>query len=220
MSDSDDRTIFPSVTRRGLMAGAAATSMAWPFGLSVAENAPRKVLREDPSFRLCERWREAHDNTLALCRKQQSLEADLVRTVGFPSIQERLTNGSEVTIRSINDLPEDNAIQSRASADLAAHQARWDAMDDQIGYSRMDAMIRQSEALEQAILDDLLRLPASTIDVVLAKLSVILCEAENREDPDDFPWPHIHAVRNDLARLHGLDIETLLRSEGQRKSQR
>ncbi|MFE0017549.1 hypothetical protein ACFWXH_22090 [Mesorhizobium sp. NPDC059054] len=209
MSGSDDGRILPSITRRRLMTGAAAASITWPFGLSAHENTPRKVLREDPSFRLCERWREMHDNTLALCRKQQSLEADLVRTIGFPSIQERRSNGGEVTIRSINDLPEDNAIQSRASADLAAHQARWDAMDDQIGYSRMDAMIRQSEALEQAILDDLLRSPALTIDVVLAKLSVILCEAENREDPDDFPWSHIRAVRNDLARLHGLDIDTL-----------
>ncbi|MFI7957434.1 hypothetical protein, partial [Acinetobacter baumannii] len=65
----------------------------------------------------------------------------------------------------------------------------------------------------------LLLSPSTTIHGVLAKLSVILREAEQREDPDDFPWPHIRALRHDLTRLHGLDIATVLKSEEQQTSQ-
>ena len=194
MADSDNSTALPSVTRRRLMAGATAASIAWPSGgLAQGDTSP-KVLQEDPSLRLCKEWGEVHSNTVALCRKQQVLETQLIKTIGFPA-------------------------RDQVAVDPTANQARWDAMDDQIGYSKMDGMIRQSEAAEQAILSDLRLSPATTIQGVLAKLSVILCEAEHREDPHDFPWPHIRALRNDLTRLHGIDIATILRSEKQQNSQ-
>lgn len=221
MGDSDNSTALPSVTRRRLIAGAAAAGTAWPFGVSAHENTSRKVLREDPALHLCEKWREAHDNTLALCRKQQLLETELVRTVGFPNAQLRLASEDVAPTRSIDGglgVFEDDAIRDLAIDKLAAHQARWDAIDERIGYSRMDCMIRQSEAAEQALLDDLLRSPATTIHGVLAKLSVILFEGEHREDPDDFPWLHIRALRDDLCRLHGLDTVTTPSSEKQQNS--
>ena len=173
------------------MMGAAAASTS---DASAGEIMSHKSPKEDPSLRLCEQWREVHSNTMALCRKQQMLETQLVDAIGFPDRDQAVVN-------------------------LAAHQARWDAMDNQIGYSRMDGMIRQSEAVERALLDDLLLSPSTTIHGVLAKLSVILREAEQREDPDDFPWPHIRALRHDLTRLHGLDIATVLKSEEQQTSQ-
>jgi hypothetical protein len=222
MADSDNRRTLPSVTRRRLMAGAASAGAAWPFGGSARGDILGMESRDDPALCSCEKWQEARNNTLALCRKQQSLEAHLVRTIGFPDV--RLINGSEPAIRFIDGLPErslleDEAVRHRAVVDLAAHQARWDAMDEQIGYSRMDRIIRESEATEQAILSDLLLSPALTIHGVLAKLSVILCEAENREGRDDFPWPHIRALRHDLIRLHGLDIATIPSSEKPQNSQ-
>jgi hypothetical protein len=194
MADSDNSMTLPSVTRRRLMMGAAVASVAWPSGASAGENMSPNSPQEDPSLRFCEQWREVHSKTMVLCRRQQVLEAQLIKTIGFPA-------------------------RDRAVVDPAAHQARWDAMDDQIGYSKMDGMIRQSEAAEQALLSDLLQSPAATIQGVLAKLSVILCEAEHREDPDDFPWAHIRVLRNDLIRLHGRDIATTLKSEKQQNSQ-
>ncbi len=224
MADTDKRTTLLTVTRRQLMAGVAAASSAGPFGVSARDDTTRKLQLEDPTLRLCERWLEVHGRTQALCRKQQSLETMLVRTIGSQNTQEHLTSGGEANVRSVDGLsiillPEDEAFQDKAVAELAAHQARWDAMDDQIGYSRMDEMIRQSEAIEQALLGDLLLSPATTIHGVLAKLSVMLCEAENREDPDDFPWLHIRALWNDLIRLHGLDAVTNPGSEKQQNSQ-
>ncbi|WP_095201995.1 hypothetical protein [Mesorhizobium carmichaelinearum] len=223
MADTDNKSTLLTVTRRQLMAGVAAASSSGPFGVSARENTTRKLQLEDPTLRLCERWLEVHGRTQALCRKQQSLETLLVRTIGFQNTQEHLTSGGEANVRSVDGLsiillPEDEAFH-KAVAELAAHQAHWDAMDDQIGYSRMDEMIRQSEAIEQALLGDLLLSPATTIHGVLAKLSVVLCQAENREDPDDFPWHHIRALRNDLIRLHGLDAATNPRSEKQQNSQ-
>ncbi|MBR2690450.1 MAG: hypothetical protein IKE42_21575 [Aquamicrobium sp.] len=176
MTVSDDSTTLSCAVRRRL------AETALPFGVSEQEDVSRKVPQDEQVFRLCEQWHEAHDDTLELCRKQQLLESQLVSMVGFP-------------------IGDDNAHGTDAIADRASHQARWDAMDKQIGYSAMDKLIRQSEAAEQALLGDLLLSQASTVDGVMAKLSVILCVAEHRESSDDFPWPHIRALRHDLAHL-------------------
>ena len=102
---------------------------------------------------------------------------------------------------------------------MAEHQTRWDALDDQIGYSRMDSLIRQSEAVERALLDEIVLSPASSVDAMLAKLAVILCEAENRDAPEEFPWPHIRSLRNDLTRLHGAEPATIARPGQQLNSE-
>ncbi|MFD9901279.1 hypothetical protein [Mesorhizobium sp. NPDC059025] len=221
MTDSDNSTTLPSVTRRRLTAASARSTR--PFEVSTRQSQSSKASHEDPTLRLCEEWQEARNHTLALCRKHGALEAELVRVIGFPNARPSLTNGSEGKIHSAEDLPdvgraEGGAIRDRARVELDEHQARWDALDDQIGYSRMDGMIRESEAVEQALLSDLLLSPAVTIQGVLAKFSVIMCEAEHREDPEDFPWPHIRALRDDLARLHGVDIATTLKSKKQQNS--
>ncbi len=221
MADSDNSTTLPSVTRRRSVRIAART--ARPFGVSTRQSQSSEAAQEDPTLRLCEEWQEAHNHTLALCRKHGALEAELVRTIGFPSARPSLTDGSDEKIRSVDDLPdvgppEGGAIRDQAIVEQDELQARWDALDDQIGYSRMDGLIRQSEAAEQALLENILLSPALTIDGMLAKFSVMLCEAENRDDPEEFPWPHIRALRNDLARLHGVEPATIARSKKQPNS--
>ena len=205
MGDSDNSTALPSVTRPRLLAGAATARRTRPFDVSTRQSQSSESPEDDPTLRLCEKWQEAHQQTLALCRKHGALEAQLVKAIGFPNSRQVLSNGSEGKMEA----HEGEAISDRAIAELAAHQVRWNAMDDQIGYSRMDGLIRQSEATERALLADILLSPASTIDAMLAKLSVILCEAENRDDPEDFPWPHIRSLRNDLTRLHGAEPATI-----------
>ncbi|RWB38271.1 MULTISPECIES: hypothetical protein [unclassified Mesorhizobium] len=108
------------------------------------------------------------------------------------------------SIESLNDAysPENEVEWGRALADFAAHQARWDAADDEIGYSRTDELIRQSETAESALLDDLPETAATSIEGILAKLKVILRDGEHWEHPDDFPWPHIRSVLGDLSRHH------------------
>lgn len=214
MADPDNSTPLPSVTRRQLMAATASTTQR--SQVSKRQSQSSEASHQDPILRLCEEWQEAHNHTLALCREHGALEAELARVIGFPNARPSLINRNDKKIRSVKDLPEvgppeGGAIHDQASAELDEHQARWDAMDHQIGYSRMDGLIRQSEATERALLADILLSPASTIDAILAKLSVILCEAKNRDDPEDFPWPHIRSLRNDLTRLHGAEPATAAR---------
>ncbi|HEV2506819.1 MAG TPA: hypothetical protein VGV39_27345 [Mesorhizobium sp.] len=206
MADSDNSTTLPTVTHRRSMAAAARTTR--PFDVSTPQSQSSEASHEGLTLHLCEAWQEAHNHTLALCRKHGALEAELVRVIGFPSTRPSLNNGSDRQLHSVDNLPdvgptEGEAIRDQAIVEPDEHQARWDAMDDQIGYSRMDSLIRQSEATERALLADILLSPASTMDGMLAKLSVLLAEAENRDDPEDFPWPHIRALRNDLTRLNG-----------------
>src|SRR6266567_1335308 len=116
MADTNNRTTLLTVTRRQLMAGVAAASSAGPFGVSARENTTRELQLEDPTLRLCERWLEVHGRTQALCRKQQSLETQLVRTIGFPNKQEDVTNRGEANAPSVDGLsiillPEDEAFR-------------------------------------------------------------------------------------------------------------
>lgn len=212
MADSDNSTTLPSVTRRRLMAGAV-LSVSWPFGVSTHEGARNPLKQNDPALVLCQNWQQLHDKTLALCREQQRLEAHLTRRVSFPRVGARLSDGREVTVHSIECLknlhsPEDEAEWGRALASLAEQQAHWDAVDAEIGYSRTDELIRQSEAAEQALLDELSLSPASSIEGILAKLVVIVRNGEHWEDPHCFPWPHVRSVLDDIVRHHGIHPTT------------
>lgn len=208
MADSDNSMSLSFVTRRRLLAGTAMAMLAWPVqGKSRAVELRGGGGVPDPALRLCGNWQKIHDETLALCREQQRLETHLARTVGFPCAKVRLADGTDVTLHSIESLneaysPENEVEWGRALADFAAHQARWDAADAEIGYSRTDELIRQSETAESALLEDLPQTVATSIEGILAKLEVILRDGEHWEHPDDFPWPHIRSVLDDLARHH------------------
>lgn len=215
MVDSDNSMTLPSVTRQRLMAGAGAAGTAQQSQVSTQQSQSSEALYEDRTLRLCEEWQEAHEHTLMLCRRHQALETQLVRAIGFPSEWLLFPNGSKEKIVA----HEGDTISDQAMAEQAEHQARWDALDDQLGYSRMDSLILQSEATERALLADILLSPASTVDCILAKLSVILCEGENRDDPENFPWPHIRSLHNDLTRLHGTEPATTARPGQQLNSE-
>ncbi|RWH61328.1 MAG: hypothetical protein EOQ83_21545 [Mesorhizobium sp.] len=208
MADSNNSMSAFFVTRRRLLAGTATAAAAWPFQVkSRAAELTDGSSAADLALRLCGNWQKIHDETLALCREQQRLETHLARTVGFPCAKLRLADGTDVTLHSIESLsdaysPENEVEWGRALADFAAHQARWDAADDEIGYSRTDELIRQSETAESALLDDLPHTAATSIEGILAKLKVILRDGEHWEHPDDFPWPHIRSVLGDLSRHH------------------
>lgn len=58
-------------------------------------------------------------------------------------------------------------------------------------------------AAEQLLLDTMPATPASTIDGIVGKLTMILGECEDNSDALDFPGPHIRSVLNDLVRIAG-----------------
>ncbi|MER9295739.1 hypothetical protein NKI38_04435 [Mesorhizobium sp. M0621] len=215
MDDSENSMSLSFVTRRRLLAGTATAALAWPFhGKSRAAEVRGGSGAPDPALVLCGNWQDFHDETLALCREQQRLETHLARTVGFPCAKVRLSNGTDLTLHSMEGLndacsPEIEVEWGRAVAEFAAHQARWDAADAEISYSRADELIRQSETAERLLMDKLPQTAATSIEGILAKLLVILHDGEHWERPDDFPWPHIRSVLNDLARHQSIDARLI-----------
>ncbi|MBZ9843371.1 hypothetical protein [Mesorhizobium sp. CA5] len=225
MADSDNTTPLSFVTRRLLMTQIVTMAGLGPFGARARENIAIKSRQDDPALRLCESWHEIHRSTLELCRQQQQLETYLVKAIGFPCAKMQLPGGGEKTVHSVESLdelysPESEVALDRVLADLAAHQARWDAADAEIGFSRTDELIRRSEATEQALLDDLPLSQACSVEGVLAKLLVILRYGEHWEDPDDFPWRHIRSVLDDLARHHHIDPASIVASRANEGKER
>ncbi|MCT7374724.1 hypothetical protein [Chelativorans salis] len=210
MADSDDTTTLPSVTRRHLLLGTMATTAAWPLQ---DEAAVAGALADNPSFDpallLWHQWKDAFRSTAALCRKQQRLETKLIGCVGFPQAEVYLPDEDvTVTVSWLEDIEElfgdDPAvadIRVNAEADLAAHQARWNEADAQIGYSSAKRAEQEASDREQDVFDTLTHTPATSLAGVAGKLDAILREGESWEDCSDFPWPQVRSVLVDVVRI-------------------
>ncbi|UCI05671.1 hypothetical protein [Mesorhizobium sp. B1-1-8] len=190
MADSDNSTTLPSVIRRELF---RATT--------------------DPAVTVWREWQAAHEETDRLSREQQRLERRLVEEVGFPKVMIRLsddrgaTPASHEALRGVLGVGSmETEIAAKVEADLAVHQARWEAYDRAIGYS---ATLRaESEAAGQAetLLEALSETPAISLAGVAAKLDAILREGQPSKDDPEFPWPQIRSVMEDIGRI-GVDKE-------------
>lgn len=179
---------------------------SWSTGSLAHSAAANPQGHGDLAIVLCETWHATHDATLALCRKQQRMETHLIRTIGFPYAQVRFGTGEQMVVHSVERViaalpPGQEALLTKAIAEIASHQARWDAADKEMGYSQTQSLERHSAETEQSLLDSLTSTPASSMAGVSAKLGVILREGQGREEPADFPWPHIRSVLQDLVRL-------------------
>jgi len=210
MGDSDNTRVCPSVTRRTLLAGAGAVATMLHFQQRAwADEALAGNSTLDPALALWHEWQAAYTRTVALCRKQQNLERRLVDAIGFPKAEVELPDENvSVTVSWAGDLedlfgdnPDFADMRARAEADLAAHQARWDAEDRRIGYSAAKREELAAADREQALVDSLMAAPATTLVGVAAKLDAVLREGESAEDCTEFPWPELRAVLGDLARM-------------------
>ncbi|WP_292060853.1 hypothetical protein [Mesorhizobium sp.] len=220
MGDSDNTTTLPFVTRRRVLAGTAIAIAGWQRK-AFASNDLEKDQSADPAVAVWRKWQAAHEETERLCRQQQNLERKLAEIVGFPCATIRLCDGRSVrlhslkAIRDVLDLgPEDVSTRAKAEADFAAHQARWDAVDREIGYSA--ALHAEREAADRAedMLEMLSETPAASLAGVAAKLDAVLREGEVSEDSIEFPWPQIRSALDDVIRIgQKLVPEQMLASE-------
>lgn len=210
MGDSNNTRVRPSVTRRTLLTGAGAVAATLQFQQSAsADGAFADDTAFDPALALWHKWQSAYKRTAALCRKQQHLESRLVDAVGFPKAEVKLPDENvTVTVSwpgDLEDLFGDNRdladLRARAEADLAAHQARWDAEDRRIGYSGAKREELAAADREQELVETLMAAPATTLAGVAAKLNAILREGESAEDCTEFPWPQLRSALVDLARM-------------------
>lgn len=210
MADSDNTRARPSVTRRILLTGTMATAAAWPFqNDAVVTDSLAGNSDFDPTLVLWRDWRAAHLNRAALCRKQQRLETQLAKKIGFPCAEVRLPE-EDVPVRIsgqwdieelFSETPELADLRAKAEADLAAHQARWDAEDMRIGYSAAQRAELAAADHEQELIEVLTATPATTLAGVAGKLDAVLREGESCEECDEFPWPQIRSALADLVRI-------------------
>jgi len=175
---------------------------------ATADNELEASQFADPAVAVWRQWQDAHHLTDQLCHEQQRLEQKLIETVGFPRATIRLHDGESVTLHSIEAIhgvldlgSEGQAASEKAEADLAAHQARWDAADEEIGYSA--ALRAEVEAAERAedLLELLSKTPATSLTGVAAKLDAVLREGEISGERDEFPWPQIRSAFEDVDRI-------------------
>lgn len=205
MADSDDTRVCAAVTRRMVLTGAVATTAVWPLHT----DASTRIVGADPALTLWHAWRAAYRRTVAACRKQQRLECRLVNSVGFPCTKVYLPDddmpvtvyGPEQIEELFGDDPSRAATRAKAEADLAAHQARWDAADRALGYTAARQAEQDAADQAQELFDTLTHTPAVSLAGIAGKLDALLCEGESAEDGSDFPWLHIRAALVDLARI-------------------
>lgn len=205
MADSDNSTTLPSVTRRRVVARTA-IAMVGSQQAVFARDDLDKDQTPDRAVTVWRDWEHAYNLTERLCREQQRLERKLVETVGFPCATILESNGESVTLHSTKEIrellgigPIDAAIRTKAEADFAAHQARWDAADSAIGYSATLRAEHDAADRAEALLEVLSGTPATTLAGVAAKLDAVLRVGQSSEDDAEFPWPQIRSVFEDIA---------------------
>ncbi|WP_292069445.1 hypothetical protein [Mesorhizobium sp.] len=207
MADSEISTTLPLVTRRTVFAGTA-IAIAGLQPKAFARNDLEKDQPADPAVTAWRKWRAGHEQAERLCRQQQRLERKLAETVGFPSATILLRDGRSVTLHSLKAIhevldlgPEDVGKRAKAEADIAAHQARWDAADREIGYSA--ALRAEHDVADRAdnLLEALAKTPAASLAGVAVKLDAALREEEVSEDSDEFPWPQIRSALDDVIHI-------------------
>lgn len=161
MADSDNTTTLPLVTRRELLAGTAIAGVGAKRN-AVGRNELVAHPSADPAMAVWRRWQDAHSLTELLCRQQQYLERKLLEAVGFPGANVRLRDGERLAMhpsQALDDMPdfdlETLPPRANAEAEFAAHQARWDAADKEIGYSGTLSAEREAGGRAQDLLKTL-----------------------------------------------------------------
>ncbi|WP_421700649.1 hypothetical protein [Ancylobacter sp.] len=208
MADSEISTTLSRPSRRDIISAALLTVGGASLNSSSAA-APRDGGTTDAAIIAWKAWRTAHRRTLALCRKQQRLESELARRIGFPqAVLAAAELPSPMRITSlrqfdelVTDLPSLRAQRDKVAAALRAHQKRWDDADRALGYSTA----RQEEAAasddEERLIARLLESDATSLRGLSLKLDVLIAVGADGAEERQFPWPELRRIRRDVADL-------------------
>ncbi|WP_421697773.1 hypothetical protein [Ancylobacter sp.] len=208
MADSEISTSLSRPSRRGVLYAVLLTIGGTSFNSSSAAT-PQDDSATDAAVLAWKGWRAAHRRTLALCRKQQRLESELVRKIGFPqAVLAAAELPSPVRIASLRqfdelagNVPSLCARRAEVAEALRAHQQRWDDADRAIGYS----VTRQEEAAasadEERLIAGLFAANATSLRGLSAKLDVLIAVGADGAEGRHFPWPELRRIRRDVTRL-------------------
>ncbi len=210
MADSEISTSLSRPSRRDVLSAAILTAGGTSFNSSAA-TPQQDDGASDAAVLAWKAWRAAHRRTLALCRKQQRLESELARTIGFPQVVLVAAElPSPVRIGSLrqfdelaSELPLLFSRRAEVVAELRAHQQRWDHADDAIGYSAT----RQNEATalheEHHLVERLLAANATSLRGISVKLDVLIAVGADGAEGQHSPWPELRRILRNLVQLSG-----------------
>jgi hypothetical protein len=162
----------------------------------------------DPAVTLLRDWRRAQRVSLVLCRLQQRLERRIINAVGFrgqapvdlqtPNEKVRKVYKRIELDRLVPAEELDRKTRAEIESEMQEQIARWDAMDEEIGYSvaREAEVAAMTAALK--LQDALPSTTARSLLGIVAKLEIIMGADRDIGDPMDFPWPHIDSILRDL----------------------
>lgn len=210
MADSDSSRTLPSVTRRTLLQMARTTLAARVAAMQPArdrKDAP--ACERDPALVLWCDWQAANRKARALGRWQARLESRLVDAVGFPQIELSVPGRAKPMIVStmteiehwLGGEAESAIRRERAISELAARHKAWTEMDQRLGYSRAQKAEREALEDEEDLLETFWMTRARTCAGAAGKLHAMLTTGEPRERSDEFPWPQIRIVLEDLLHI-------------------
>lgn len=207
MADSHNSTTLPSVTRRKMLTGTA-IALGTLSSHAFAGDTLDMEISSDPVLTLWQQWHDAHHQMERLGREQQKLERQLAETVDYPHAMIELSDGERVAAYSLNaiydvfdDTPNDMAARAKAEVEFAAHQLRWDEADREIGYSATVKAEHEADDHATDLLDVMAVTSSTSLAGVAAKLDAVLREGSVWEDCNEFPWPQIRSVLDDIERL-------------------
>ncbi|MBP2540992.1 hypothetical protein J2768_003436 [Agrobacterium tumefaciens] len=210
MSDSENSRTLSIVTRRRVLSTSAALLALQASALDEAMGAetPLDAGADDQVMDLWREWLSVHNETQRLCKLQQGIESRMVATVGFPQVKITLP-GRAVTVfassreeieQIYGDASEHQVIKAQAIAALWERQGAWDHLDTAWGYSLAQKAEIRSDRLEMKLAKALWAQPAISIAGVIAKLHSILVTGEQQGMPDEFPWPELRIVLDNLSK--------------------
>ncbi|MDE2464901.1 MAG: hypothetical protein KGO02_14440 [Alphaproteobacteria bacterium] len=163
----------------------------------------------DPALSLWHDFVAARTCARKLTGRQQAIESVMVEHIGFPVVRIKLPDGGHVSVVGREDAREilggelsGTKFGEVERASLEAHEARWSAIDAELGYSA--ALRAEARALDRMreLAERLWATPAASLGGVIAKLDALLSEGAPSSVAGEFPWPQLRAMRADLEKLH------------------
>ncbi|WP_428032601.1 hypothetical protein [Ancylobacter sp.] len=208
MADSEITTSLSRPSRRDVLSAALLTVGGTSFNRSTA-SAPLDGGATDAAVLAWEAWSAAHRRTLALCRKQQRLESELARTIGFPqAVLVAAELPSAIRISSLRqfdelaaDVPSLSTRRDEVAAALRKHQQRWDDADRAIGYSVARQQEEAASDEEERLMKGVLAAEATSLRGLSTKLDVLLAVGADGAEGRHFPWPELRRIRRDVGGL-------------------
>ncbi|SCW96995.1 hypothetical protein [Ancylobacter rudongensis] len=212
MADSEISMSLSRPSRRDVLSAALMTIGGASFD-SPSAAAPHDDSATDAAVLAWKAWRVAHRRTLALCRKQQCLESELARAIGFPQVVFVAPElRSAVRISSLRqfdelaaDVPSLCARRTEVAEALRAHQQRWDDADRAIGYTAARREEAAASANEERVIARLFAADVTSLRGLSAKLDVLIAVGADGAEGRQFPWPELRGLRRDVARLAAVD---------------